>query len=58
MDPRRRSPLLISYLRQGRPVLVIRYDDHRTNLKMRENMFIPPRNVKLTEAPPRTVIGP
>lgn len=58
MDPRRRAPLLLSYLRQGRPVLVIRYDEHRTNLPMRLDIFVPPRNVKLTEGAPRAVIGP
>jgi hypothetical protein len=51
MDPRRKAPLLISYIREGRPVLVVRYDDWRNDLPMREGLFAPPKNVKLQEAP-------
>ena len=49
MDSRRKTPLLISYLRSGQPLLVIRYDDHRTGLKEREDLFRPPSSVKFKE---------
>ncbi len=57
MDSRRNTPLLISYLRQGRPVLVVRYDDHRTGVPAREDLFRPPGFVKLQEAPASAVIS-
>ena len=56
MDSRRNTPLLISYLRQGRPVLVVRYDDHRTGVQAREDLFRPPGFVKFQEAPASAVI--
>ena len=57
MDSRRNTPLLISYLRQGRPVMVVRYDDHRTGVPAREDLFRPPGFVKLQEAPASAMIG-
>ena len=56
MDSRRNTPLLISYLREGRPVLVVRYDDHRTGVPAREDLFRPPGFVKFQEAPASAVI--
>jgi hypothetical protein len=49
MDIRRSGPLMLSYLRQGRPVFVIRYDDYRHGLPDRPELFKPPRNVKIIE---------
>ncbi|MBI1196644.1 MAG: hypothetical protein GC203_02135 [Phenylobacterium sp.] len=52
MDQRRNVPLMVSYLRAGKPVLVIRYDDYRNDLPDRPQLFIAPPNVKLTETGP------
>lgn len=52
MDQRRNVPLMVSYLRAGKPVLVIRYDDYRNDLPERPQLFIPPPNVKLIETGP------
>lgn len=56
MDAKQGSPLMISYIRQGRPVLVVRYDDYRVGLPERPNLFRPPGGVKIQEGPPETVI--
>ena len=53
MDKKRNTPLLISYLRQGKPVFVVRYDQYRLGLPERPNLFQPPRGVVITEAPAR-----
>jgi hypothetical protein len=52
MDQRRNTPLMVSYLRGGRPVQVIRYDDYRNDLGDRPQMFELPPNLKITEAGP------
>jgi hypothetical protein len=52
MEKRRNIPILVSYLRQGRPVMVIRYDLYRTDLPDRPELFAPGANIKITERPP------
>ena len=56
MDQRRNQPLMISYLRRGQPVLVLRYDDYRLGLPERPQLFAPPKGYKITESkgPPAT----
>jgi hypothetical protein len=57
MDSRRSQPLMLSYLRQGRPMFVLRYDAYRRGLPERPELFQPPKSVKFAEgsaeAPPR-----
>lgn len=50
MDQRRNEPLVVSYARQGKPVLVIRYQDYRTGLPERPRLFDAPKGYKITEA--------
>jgi hypothetical protein len=52
MDSRRSEPLLISYLRQGKPVWVVRYDEFRADLPDRPELFQPPKSVTFQEGPP------
>ncbi|PZQ55961.1 MAG: hypothetical protein DI570_21525 [Phenylobacterium zucineum] len=51
MDQRRVEPIMVSYMRQGRPVYVVRYDEWRRGLPNRPEMFVPPKNARITEAP-------
>lgn len=53
MDQRRNEPIMVSYLRQGRPVYVVRYDDWRRAGPNRPELFQPPKNVEIREAPAR-----
>ncbi len=57
MDLRRERPLMVSYQRGGRPVMVLRYDDYRRGLPDRPDLFAPPRNFRIIPAgegpPPR-----
>ncbi|MDZ4370292.1 MAG: hypothetical protein U1C74_02575 [Phenylobacterium sp.] len=57
MDMRRERPLLLSYQRAGRPVMVLRYDDYRQGLPDRPDLFAPAKNHKIVPAgegpPPR-----
>ncbi len=51
MDQRRNLPLVLSYVRQGRPVLVLRYDEYRLGLGERLGLFAPPaRGYQITES--------
>ncbi|MFZ5718150.1 MAG: hypothetical protein ACOY5Y_01650 [Pseudomonadota bacterium] len=54
MDAKRDSPLLVSYLRQGRPIVVYRYDEYRHGLPARPQLFAPGRNIRIIEAPRAT----
>ena len=54
MDSQRKAPLMISYSRQGRAVYVLRYDEFREGLPDRPDLFVPPRNVRISEAPQAT----
>lgn len=61
MDARRPIPLMVSYLRRGQPVLVLRYDEYRHGLPDRPQLFQVPRNIKITETgaePPPRPLGP
>ncbi len=51
MDARRTSPMMISYTRGGRPLFAIRYDAYRADLKERPELFVLPKNVKITVGP-------
>ena len=55
MDSRRSAPVLISYARAGAPVFAIRYDAWRADLPEQPDLFLPPKNVQITEAvgPPK-----
>lgn len=50
MDDRAGEPLMITYLRDQRPVLVIRYDEYRQGLPEQPELFRPPADVQITEA--------
>jgi hypothetical protein len=50
MDVRRNTPLMLSYLRGGQPVMVMRYDEYRNDLPNRPTLFQPPKNIRITEA--------
>lgn len=52
MDQKRNEPLMISYMRDGKPVYVIRYDEYRQGLPEKPALFAPPKSYKITEAPP------
>jgi hypothetical protein len=43
MDDRHQEPLMISYVRAGKPVFVMRYDDYRQGVPEREGLFAPPK---------------
>jgi len=51
VDTRRNAPVMLSYLRQGRPVFVLRYDEYRRNQGERPQLFEPANNVRMTEGP-------
>lgn len=51
MDSRRSAPVLISYARAGAPVFAIRYDAYRADLPEQPDLFLPPKNVQITETP-------
>lgn len=56
MDQRRNQPIMVSYLRQGRPVFVVRYDNYRPGLPPQVGLFQPPKNIRINagsgEPPP------
>ena len=51
MDSRRSAPVLISYARAGAPIFAIRYDAYRADLPEQPDLFLPPKNVQITETP-------
>lgn len=51
MDQRRNQPLVISYARQGKPVMVLRYQEYRAGMPDRPGLFEPPKGYQTTEAP-------
>lgn len=51
MDDETMTPLMVSYLRDGKPVLILRYDAYRKDLPDRPDMFKPPAGMALKEAP-------
>jgi hypothetical protein len=52
LHARRNAPLMIVYARAGQAVFAIRYDEFRGDLPDRPDLFQPPKNVRITEAPP------
>lgn len=52
MDARRQTPLMISYIVQGKPKVVVRYDEYRGDLPDRPELFLPGKGLRITEAPP------
>ncbi|WP_293677713.1 hypothetical protein [uncultured Phenylobacterium sp.] len=51
VDDRRAAPVVLSYLRQGRAALVVRYDEYSHGLPNRPELFAPPSDYRITEAP-------
>ncbi len=52
MDERRGAPLMVSYLRKGKPVWVVRYDEFRADLPEHPELFQPSKSTRIQEAPP------
>jgi hypothetical protein len=52
MHVRRNAPLMVVYARANQPVFAIRYDDYRSDLPDRPELFQPPKSAQITEAPP------
>jgi len=55
MDDRAGKPLLITYVNENRPVVIVRYDEYERGLPEPPDMFRPPPDVKILEgnaAPP------
>lgn len=50
MDDRAGEPLMITYLRDARPILIIRYDEYLQRLPDQPELFRPPADVTITEA--------
>lgn len=51
MDDRSGQPLLITYVNEGRPVYIVRYDEYRQGLPDQPELFRPPAEIKIVEAP-------
>lgn len=49
MDQRRNQPLVVSYARQGQPLMVLRYQEYRTGMPERPQLFEAPKGYKITE---------
>jgi len=49
MDDRSGEPFMITYVRDGRPAYIIRYDEYRRGLPDDPELFRPPADVKITE---------
>lgn len=54
MHARRKVPLMVVYAKGGQAQFAIRYDEFRADLPDRPDLFLPPKNVTITAAPPRS----
>lgn len=45
------QPIMITYVRDNRPMLVLRYDEYRQGLPDQPDLFRPSADIKITEAP-------
>jgi hypothetical protein len=52
LNSRTGEPQLIVHVRDGRPVTIISYDEYRRDQPDQPELFRPPADVKITEAPP------
>jgi hypothetical protein len=50
MDDRAGKPLMITYVRENRPIYIVRYDSYETGLPDQPELFRPPGGVTITEA--------
>lgn len=50
LDDRTGEPFIITYVRDGRPVTIIIYDEYRRDQPDQPELFRPPPDVKITEA--------
>ena len=50
MDDRAGEPLMVTYVRENRPIYIVRYDSYETGLPDRPELFRPPPDVKITES--------
>ncbi|WP_296598279.1 hypothetical protein [Phenylobacterium sp.] len=57
MDDRSGKPLMITYVRDNRPVSIIRYDNYERGLAEPPDMFRPPPDVKILEATSAPPLG-
>ncbi len=51
VNSRRKQPMMVSYGRGGKPVLVVRYDEYRSGLPDRPQLFQPPAGFKMVREP-------
>lgn len=57
MDEKAAKPLMITYALDGRPRLIIRYDDYQQNLPIQPELFRPGADVQITDAEPTAPRG-
>jgi len=57
MDDRTGEPLMITYVNQGRPIYIVRYDEYRQGLPDQPELFRPPPDVKIIEAKGANPLG-
>lgn len=51
LNERRQTPLLVAYAKAGRTLVLIRYDDYRTELPDRPALFARPSQMRIDETP-------
>lgn len=54
MHVRRKAPLMVVYAKGGQAAFAIRYDEFRSGLPDRPDLFAPPKNVRIMEAQPQS----
>ncbi|MFN9928277.1 MAG: hypothetical protein ACK53I_15210, partial [Phenylobacterium sp.] len=54
MHVRRKAPLMVVYAKGGQAAFAIRYDEFRSGLPDRPDLFAPPKNVSIMEAQPQS----
>jgi hypothetical protein len=50
LNDRTSEPLIVTYVRDGRPITIISYDEYRRDQPDQPELFRPPADVKITEA--------
>lgn len=58
MDDRTGKPLMITYVQDGRPKLIVRYDSYERGLPEPPGLFRPPAGVTIQDTPPAAAAPP